>query len=55
MRELRFQFKITCHSEGTANRERVEQLLFLHLQELTNDEEFITALNEQEAVTIELI
>jgi hypothetical protein len=49
-----FNFTILCHSSGTADVAKVEQLLDLALQDLVFDDKFIEALDENEAVTIHL-
>ena len=54
-RTYRFSFTIECHSEGTADLARVEQLIDLSMQDLVYDEEFITALGETQAVTIQVL
>lgn len=54
MRTFNFNFSVECHSDGKANIERVEQLLDLALQDLIYDDEFIKALDESQAVTIQL-
>jgi hypothetical protein len=54
MRKYNFNFTIECHSEGTADSAQVERLLDLALQDLLYDENFINALDERQAVTIQL-
>ena len=52
MRTLKFQFEVICASEGPADEERVESMIDLAMQDLVYDDEFITALDEKESVTI---
>ena len=55
MRKFTFQFVVECASDGTANEEEVERLIDLNMQDLTFDDTFIEALDESEAVTIQVI
>jgi hypothetical protein len=55
MRTFTYQFTIECASNGTANEEEVERLIDLNMQDLTFDDTFIEALDEEEAVTIQVI
>jgi hypothetical protein len=55
MRSFKFQFEIICVGAGRANLQRIEELIDLNMQELVYDDEFITALDEKEAVTIQVI
>ena len=52
MRTLKFQFEVICASEGTADETLVESMIDLAMQDLVYDDEFITALDEKESVTI---
>jgi hypothetical protein len=54
-RTFNFAWTVECQGEGRANERRVEELLDLALKDLIYDEEFIAALDEKEAVTIQLI
>jgi len=54
MRELKFQFTVICTGAGTADDERVESMIDLAMQDLVYDDEFIAALDEKEAVTIQV-
>lgn len=54
MRTFKFVFTVECVGDGHANMERVEQMIDLSMQELVYDDEFIAALDEQEAVTIQV-
>lgn len=53
-RVFRYSFTVECSGEGAADLERVEQLIDLNMQDLVMDDEFITALDEKEAVTIQV-
>ena len=52
MRNIKFQFEVICASEGTADDVLVESMIDLAMQDLVFDDEFITALDEKESVTI---
>ena len=52
MRTLKFQFEIQCAGNGAADNEQVENMIDLVMQELVYDDEFISALDEKESVTI---
>lgn len=54
MRTFEFRFTVTCHGAGDADLTRVEDMIDLSMQELAYDDEFIGALDEQEAVTIQV-
>jgi hypothetical protein len=54
MREYRFQFTVQCASEGQADEQQVETMIDLAMQDLVYDDEFIAALDEQEAVSIQV-
>jgi hypothetical protein len=54
MRKFTYQFTVECASDGTANEEEVERLIDLNMQDLTFDDTFIEALDESEAVTIQV-
>ena len=51
-RTLKFQFEVVCAGNGTADDARVEEMIDLSMQDLVYDDEFITALDEKESVTI---
>jgi archaellin len=55
MREFKFAFVVTCSGDGNADLARVEQMVDLSMQELVYDDEFIAALDEKEAVTIQVV
>jgi archaellin len=55
MRTYRFQFTVECASQGDADLAQVENLIDLAMQELVYDDRFVTALDEREAVTIQVI
>jgi archaellin len=52
---MTFTFKIWCKNPGIANVDRVESLIDLSMQELVFDESFQEALDEKEAITIQVI
>ncbi len=54
MREYRFQFTVICKSPGSADEQQVESMIDLAMQDLCYDDEFIAALDEKEAVTIQV-
>ena len=54
MREMKFQFTVICTGAGTADDTRVESMIDLAMQDLVYDDEFIAALDEQEAVSIQV-
>lgn len=54
-REYHFHFTVSCAGQGRADHARVEQLIDLAMQELVYDDEFISALGEEEAVTIQVM
>ncbi len=54
MRTMKFQFEITCAGAGTADEAKVESMIDLVMQDLVYDDEFIGALDEKEAVTIQV-
>ena len=53
-RTFRYQFEVQCAGAGTADPARVEEMIDLAMQELIYDDGFIAALDEQEAVTIQV-
>jgi hypothetical protein len=55
MRSFRFQFEVICAGRGQADLARVEQMIDLSMQELVYDDEFVAALDEHEAVTIQVL
>jgi hypothetical protein len=54
MREYKFQFTVTCAGSGTPDLSTVESMIDLSMQDLVFDDEFIAALDEKEAVTIQV-
>ncbi len=54
MRTFKFTFEVLCASNGTANEDRVEELVDLAMQDLVFDDQFVEALDEKEAVTIQV-
>ena len=55
MRTYKFEFVIECQGPGEPDLVRVEEMIDLSMQELVHDDEFIAALDEKEAVTIQTI
>lgn len=51
-RKYNFKFEIICGGEGSADVPRVEELIDLAMQDLVYDDEFISALDESQSVTI---
>lgn len=54
-RTYKFQFVIECQGEGKPDLNRVEEMIDLSMQDLVFDDEFVSALDEKEAVTIQVI
>jgi hypothetical protein len=54
MREYNFSFKVICASAGNPDIARVEELIDMNMQDLVMDDIFIDALDEKEAVTIQV-
>ena len=54
MRTYKYQFEVICNSQGRADEARVESMIDLAMQDLVYDDEFIAALDEKEAVTIQV-
>lgn len=54
-RTYKFQFEVVCAGQGTPDLKRVEDMIDLSMQDLVYDDEFIAALDEKEAVTIQVI
>lgn len=55
MRTYKYTFEITCAGPGEPDLERVEEMIDLNMQDLIFDDEFVGALDEKEAVTIQVI
>lgn len=54
MKTYKFEITVTCSAPGDdANLDRVEEMISLSMQDLVYDDEFIRALDEKEAVTVE--
>jgi hypothetical protein len=53
-RTYKFQFEVVCAGQGQPDLKRVEDMIDLSMQDLVYDDEFITALDEKEAVTIQV-
>lgn len=54
MRSYKFTFEIVCAGPGNADLSRVEEMIDLNMQDLVMDDSFIEALDEKEAVTIQV-
>ena len=54
MRTFKFTFEVTCASDGEADLARVEELIDMNMQDLLMEDIFIDALDEKEAVTIQV-
>ena len=54
MREYQFVFNVVCAGNGTPDMARVEEMIDLTMQDLVFDDEFITALDEKQSVTIQV-
>ena len=54
MREYQFVFNVGCAGNGTPDMARVEEMIDLSMQDLVFDDEFITALDEKQSVTIQV-
>jgi hypothetical protein len=55
MRTFKFTFEVVCAGNGEANLDRVEELVDLAMQDLVFDDQFVEALDEKEAVTIQTV
>lgn len=55
MRTYKYTFTIECASNGSPDLTRVEELIDLSMQDLVFDDEFISALDEKESVTIQVL
>ena len=49
-----FTFRVECAGQGTPDLQRVEEMIDLSMQDLVFDDEFITALDEKQSVTIQV-
>ncbi len=54
-RTFKFQFTVECMGDGDADLVQVENMIDLSMKELVYDDEFISALDEREGVTIQVI
>ena len=54
MRTFKYTFEVVCAGDGAADEARVEEMIDLSMQDLVYDDEFITALDEKESVTIQV-
>lgn len=53
-REYKFQFTVVCAGQGEPDLAKVENMIDLSMQDLVYDDEFVAALDEKEAVTIQV-
>jgi hypothetical protein len=51
-RTFNYKLEIVCAGNGTIDEAQVENMLDLAFQDLVYDDEFISALDEKESVTI---
>ena len=54
MRTFKFVFTVECVGDGHADLARVEQMIDLSMQDLIFEDSFVEALDEKEAVTIQV-
>jgi archaellin len=54
MRSYKFTFEVICASQGDPDLPRVESMIDLVMQDLVFDDAFIEALDEGQAVTIQV-
>jgi archaellin len=55
-REYKYTFTVTCVNQGEKHdMAKVEQMIDLSMQDLIYDDSFVSALDEQEAVTIQVV
>ena len=54
MRTYTFTFTVSCQGSGSPDLPRVEEMIDLSMQDLVFEDEFVAALDEQEAVTIQV-
>ena len=54
MRTYTFTFTASCQGSGSPDLARVEEMIDLSMQDLVFDDEFVAALDEKEAVTIQV-
>lgn len=54
MRTYTYTFTVQCVGAGEPDMDRVEEMLDLSMQDLVMDDEFVSALDEREAVTIQV-
>ena len=54
MRTYTFTFTVSCQGSGSPDLARVEEMIDLSMRDLVFDDEFVAALDEKEAVTIQV-
>jgi hypothetical protein len=47
-------FEVVCAGNGTPDLDKVENMIDLSMQDLVYDDEFVAALDEKEALTIQV-
>ena len=53
-RTYKFMFEVVCAGNGTPDLDKVENMIDLSMQDLVYDDEFVAALDEKEALTIQV-
>jgi len=53
-REYKYTFTVVCAGDGEPDLTKVENMIDLSMQDLVYDDEFVAALDEKEAVTIQV-
>jgi hypothetical protein len=53
-KEYHYKFTVVCANPGEPDLAKVESMIDLAMQDLVYDDEFIEALDENEAVTIQV-
>jgi len=54
MRQYKFLFTVECAGAGEPDLAQVESMIDLSMQDLVYDDEFISALDEKQSVTIQV-
>ena len=53
-RTYKFMFEVVCAGTGIPDLDKVENMIDLSMQDLVYDDEFVAALDEKEALTIQV-
>ena len=53
-RTYKFMFEVVCTGNGIPDLDKVENMIDLSMQDLVYDDEFVAALDEKEALTIQV-